>query len=91
MKNRRSAELVLQYIADFYRVSGLEVNKTISEVLLLEFEQDIGEGREKFLGIPIVTQLKILGHYFGKQKMICDFQNFYSKLAKMDKILNMWK
>ena len=23
--------------------------------------------------------------------MICDFQNFYSKLAKMDKILNMWK
>ena len=91
LRDKRSAEIVLQYIADFSRASGLQVNRTKSEILLLEFEQDLGEGGETFLGIPIVTEVKILGHYFGKNKIICDFHNFHSKLAKLDKITNMWK
>ena len=42
------------------------------------------------MGIPIVNNLKILGHYYGKDKLICDFQNFYCKLSKMEKISNIW-
>ena len=91
LRDKRSAELVLNHIVSFSRVSGLEINRTKSEVLLLEFEQHLGDGTDKLLGIPIVSQLKILGHHFGLHKMICNFQNFYCKLAKMDKIFNMWK
>ena len=43
------------------------------------------------MGIPIVENLKIRGHFFGMNKMICDYQNYYSKLGKMDKIITMWR
>ena len=46
---------------------------------------------DELLGIPIVNNLKILGHYYGKDKLICDFQNCYCKLSKMEKISNIWK
>ena len=71
LRDKRSVELVLQYISCFSRVSGLEVNKTKSEILLLQFEHRLGEGADTLLGIPIVSQLKILGHHFGTNKMIC--------------------
>ena len=44
-----------------------------------------------FCSIPLVENLKILGHYFGKNKMICDYQNFYAKLYNYDKIVSVWK
>ena len=43
------------------------------------------------LGIPVVENLKILGHFHGKSELICSYQNFYSKLEKMKKVLNIWK
>ena len=43
------------------------------------------------MGIPIVSKLKILGHYYGKDKLICDYQNFYSKLKKMENIIKIWR
>ena len=43
------------------------------------------------MGIPIVSNLKILGHSFGKDRLICDFQNFYSKLETIEKNINIWK
>ena len=91
MKDKKSTENLLKHIEDYSKISGLEINRTKSECLLLEFQLDLGEGGGSFLGIPIVETVKILGHYFGKNKLICDFQNFYSKLSKMDKIVNIWK
>ena len=44
-----------------------------------------------FLGIPVVENLKILVHFHGKSELICSYQNFYSKLEKMKKVLNVWK
>jgi len=44
-----------------------------------------------FCGIPVVENLKILGHYFGKSKIICDYHNFYAKLSKYDRITAVWK
>ena len=32
-----------------------------------------------------------MGHYFGKNKLICDYQNFYSKLYRYDRIVSVWK
>ena len=91
LKNKVSAENLLSLIQKFSKISGLEVNKSKSECLLLDYELGIDGSGECFLGIPIVNNLKILGHYFGKDRLICNFQNFYSKLEKMEKITNIWK
>ena len=91
MKDKNSAENLLCTIKNFSKISGLEVNKSKSECLLLDYEMGLSGINDDFLGIPIVHNLKILGHYYGKNKLICDFQNFYSKLEKMEKIMNIWK
>ena len=57
-------EKLLMYIEKFSKVSGLEINRSKSECLLLEFELDLGENEGKLFGIPVVENLKILGHYF---------------------------
>ena len=67
----------------FSKVSGLEVNCTKSECLLLDFELKLDIQEDNVCGIPIVENLKILGHFFGKNKAICDYQNFYSKIEKL--------
>jgi hypothetical protein len=51
----------------------------------------LNEYSEQFLGIPVVQNLKILGHYHGKSELVCNFQNFYNKLDTMSKIFNNWK
>ena len=43
------------------------------------------------MDIPVVESVKVIGHHFGKNKAICDYQNFYSKINKMEKMINMWK
>ena len=89
LKHKNSAANFLLLIHKFSKGSGLEVNKSKSECLLLDFEMGIGGLSDDLLGIPIVNNLKILGHYYGKDKLICDFQNFYCKLSKMQKISNI--
>ena len=91
IKNKISAGHLLHKIELFPKTSGLEVNKSKSECLLLSFEMDVSGYDEHFLGIPTVENLKILGHYHGKSELVCKYQNFYSKLEKMSKILNIWR
>ena len=86
-----SMENLLATIDKFSKVSGLEVNKTKSECLILDFEMNLSSHESTMLGVPLVDNLKILGHHFGKNKMVCDYHNFYSKLSKYDKIVNTWK
>ena len=90
MKDKISAETLLLAIEKFSKVSGLEVNRTKSECLLFDFELNLSP-HDKFCGIPVVDNIKILGHLFGKNKTICDFQNLYSKINKLEKIENIWK
>ena len=68
LKNQNSTENLLLTIQNFSKISGLEVNKTKSECLLLDFEMGIDGSSDKFLGIPIVKNLQILGHYYGKDR-----------------------
>ena len=92
LKNRISVERLLIVIEQFSMVSGLEINRTKSECLLLDFEMNLDIHENDYLfGIPVVDNLKILGHYYGKSQMVCDFNHFYSKLNKMDEIVSMWK
>ena len=72
-------------------MSGLQINKSKSECLLLQFETQVSNYNDSFLEIPIVQNVKVLGHYFGKDKIVCNYQNFYSKLIKLEKILNVWR
>ena len=91
LRDKTSAQNLLQKIELFSKISGLEVNRTKSECLILSFEVDLGENRGQFLGIPIVENLKILGHFFGKSQLVCNYQNFYIKLEKIKKNLSIWK
>ena len=89
MRDRISAENLLKKIELFSKTSGLEVNRSKSECLILSFEMQLNEYSDQFLGIPLVENLKILGHYHGKNELVCNFQNFYCKLEKMSKVLNI--
>ena len=92
LNNKLSTEVLLNTIEQFSKISGLEVYRTKSECLVMNFELHMaGGGAEQILGVPIVENLKILGHYHGKSKLICDYQNFYSKLKTMENIFTMWK
>ena len=71
IKNKQSAEKMLDLVGKFSKVSGLEINRTKSECLLLDFEMNLDTNSETFCGIPVVENLKILGHYFGKNKLTC--------------------
>ena len=90
LKDKTSAENLLCKINQFSKISGLEINKSKSECLLLSFEVELREGNQ-FCGIPVVENLKILGHFYGKNELICTYQNFYSKLERIKKLLNIWK
>ena len=90
LRDKKSAENLLIQIELFSKISGLEVNRSKSECLLLSYEVDLGENSDHFLGIPVVENLKILGHFHGKNEIVCNYQNFYCKLAKMKKILDIW-
>ena len=91
MKDKVAAEFLLQKVEIFSKISGLQINRSKSECLILNYEMNLRGYSESFLGIPVVENLKILGHFHGKSDRICNFHNFYSKLPKMAKILNMWK
>ena len=87
MKNKQFTENLLKTIEQFSKISGLEVNRSKSECLLMNFELHMaGGGAEQFLGVPVVENLKVLGHYHGKNKLICEYQTFYSKLKTMENI-----
>ena len=91
LKSKFSAEMLLKIIQKFSKISGLEVNKSKSECMLLEYEVGFAGLNDDLFGIPIVSNLKILGHFYGKDKIVCDYQNFYSKLVKMENIIKMWR
>ena len=91
LRDENSVFNLLSTIESFSRISGLQVNRSKSECLILQFESHLANYEENIFGIPIVDNLKILGHYFGKNQLICNYQNFYSKIKKVERILNMWK
>ena len=87
VRDKKSAEALLGKIGDFSKISGLEVNLTKSECLIMSFEVNLNQYSESFLGIPIVDNVKILGHFYGKSELVCNYQNFYCKLEKLRKFL----
>ena len=91
VRDENSAFNLLSTIESFSRISGLQINRSKSECMILQFETHLANYEDIFLGIPIVDNVKVLGHYFGKNKLICTYQNFYSKLNKMERTLNIWK
>ena len=91
VKNKKSAEALLATIAKFSKISGLEVNLSKSECLIMSFEVNLNQYSGTFLGIPIVENIKILGHFYGKSELTCNYQNFYSKLEKIKRVFNIWK
>ena len=54
MKDKKSAENLLLVISQFSKVSGLEVNRTKSECLLLDFEMNLSTHEGTLCGIHVV-------------------------------------
>ena len=90
IKDETSARKLLSKIDSFSKISGLQINRSKSECLLLQFETIASNYNEKCLGIPVVETVKVLGHHFGHNKLICNYHNFYSKLIKIEKITQIW-
>ena len=67
------------------------MNRSKSECLLLTFEINLNEYSEQFLGIPVVQNLKILGHYHGKSELVCNFQNFYNIEDEQEKDRKLYR
>ena len=91
MRDENSAYNLLCTIEAFTKISGLTINRTKSECIILKYESQISTYNDKFLDIPVVENVKVLGHYFGTNKIICNYQNFYCKLPKIEKLINIWK
>jgi hypothetical protein len=66
LKDQASAENLLKIVEKFSKVSGLEVNRTKSECLMLDFDMNLNTTNDTLCGIPLVENIKILGHSFGK-------------------------
>ena len=91
IRDKTSSYNLLSTIDSFSKISGLQINRSKSECLILQFETQVSSYNESCCGIPVVETVKVLGHYFGKNKIICNYQNFYSKIIKMEKVTNIWK
>ena len=90
-RDKSSSDKLLATIDSFSKVSGLQINRSKSECLLLQHKAQASNYMEKCCGIPVVDIVKVLGHFFGKNKLVCDYQNFYSKIPKVEKIMHIWK
>ena len=86
MKDKKSTENLLKHIEDYSKISGLEINRTKSECLLLEFQMDLSEGGGSFLGIPIVETVKILGITLEKTSLFATSKIFIANYQKWTKL-----
>ena len=65
VRDENSAINLMTTIESFSKIFGLQINKSKSECLLLQFETQVSNYNDSFLEIPIVQNVKVLGHYFG--------------------------
>ena len=88
--NEREVKELFKIIQKFTEVSGLEVNKDKSEMLLIG-EWNMEEIRP--LGFEFVNTLKITGVHFGKfeHKSKVDKLNFDTMIRKMENNFQKWK
>ncbi len=86
LKNFRSLNHLFKVISLYERGSGAKLNRSKSEAMWLGAWKDCVD---EPLGLTWVKKMKILGVYFGVVDVERD--NWEPKLAKLEKMLNMWK
>ena len=69
-------------------LSGLKINRAKSEGLWLGANKN---NNQKPLGLKWKTSIKLLGIHISYDKDYMQKQNFYSKIPKIQNILNRWK
>ena len=89
LKDLKSTKLLLDKIELFSHCSRLEINKSKTEALWLGCLKYCNQKPFgfKWPDEPILA----LGIYFSHDKKRSDKLNFEEKLAKMEKLLNIWK
>ena len=89
LKDLKSTKLLLDKIELFSHCSGLEINKSKTEALWLGC---LKYCKQKPFGFKWPNEpILALGIYFSYDKKKSDKLNFEEKLAKMEKLLNIWK
>lgn len=88
--DKKSIFEILNVFELYGRASGARINVQKSEVMC------IGTGKlllddKKLLNITETNVMKVLGVYFGKNKLECENLNWRSKVQNIKQVLNMWR
>ncbi len=91
IKNETEFQHGIHAITVFSKVSGLELNMEKCEGLWIGSDSHRQRSCNLF-GIKWPTKpIKCLGIYVGHDKQMCNQLNWYKKIAKLEKVLNVWK
>ena len=88
LKNTNEISAAIHIVENFGKFSGLELNKTKTEGLLLGKLRKTTECQIN--NIKFNVKVKALGTYFGTNKRECNILNWTDKVESCKKIINSW-
>ena len=86
MGDNISLRTICETLNRFENVSGLKVNKTKTEILKINFDEDTD-----YTGFTTKEEITITGMIIGHDKSGIEKRNFKPVVDKLIKVLNMWK
>ena len=88
MKNIRSVHRLFDLLRQFENCSGLRINQSKSEILWLG---SLRQRKDSTLNLKLSDEtVYALGVYFSYDEELATERNFFEKLPKLKKILNIW-
>lgn len=91
VENLQSIETIFDIFEKYGRASGAKINRNKTELMTLG-NATINQCDLTRLGVRKCDRsIKILGVYLGKDKKLCENQNWEGKMSKIKAVLNMWK
>ena len=89
LKDKTEINVAIGIIEEFGQFSGLRLNKTKTEGILIGKLKTSNEVRIN--GITFSSKVKALGTYFGTDKQECENLNWSDKLESCKKLINSWQ
>ena len=88
VKNIRSVHRLFDLLRQFENCSGLRINQSKSEILWLG---SLRQRKDSILNLKLSDEtVYALGVYFSYDEELATKRNFFEKLPKLKKILNIW-
>ena len=87
VKDIRSVHELFDLLQQFENCSGLRINQSKSEMLWLG---SLRQRKDSILKLKLSDDVYALGVYFSYDEELATKRNFFEKLPKLKKILNIW-